>query len=154
MTLARIPESGSRLRLFAIIMALAALMGMAGVQAQLRGESAPFTGVVETRADPFDEIVDENGNIKLSDASKEEQQKTLANVVSQYRTIASVITGILAVTMFIFMLIQFSKLGAAGDNEQSRKRAIGGILTTGIATALLGGASVIIGFFWNILAAV
>ena len=64
------------------------------------------------------------------------------------------ITGILAVTMFIFMLVQFTKLGAAGDNEQSRKRAIAGILTTGIATALLGGASVVIGFFWNILATV
>jgi len=56
--------------------------------------------------------------------------------------------------MFIFMLVQFAKLGAAGDNEQGRKRAIAGILTTGIATALLGGASVVIGFFWNILATV
>ena len=53
--------------------------------------------------------------------------------------------------MLIFMLIQFTKLGAAGDNEMARKKAIAGILTTGIATALLGGATIVVGFFWNVI---
>ena len=65
-----------------------------------------------------------------------------------------VITSILTITMFIFMLVQFTKLGASGDNDSARKKAIAGILTTGIATALFGGASIIIGFFWNFLAGV
>lgn len=72
-------------------------------------------------------------------------------VMTQYRRIAVAITGILTITMLIFMLIQFTKLGASGDNEMARKKAIMGILTTGIATALLGGATIIIGFFWNVL---
>lgn len=72
-------------------------------------------------------------------------------VITQYRTIAVAITGILTITMLIFMLIQFTKLGASGDNEMARKKAIMGILTTGIATALLGGATIIVGFFWNVL---
>ena len=71
--------------------------------------------------------------------------------ITQYRTIAVAITGILTITMLIFMLIQFTKLGASGDNEMARKKAIMGILTTGIATALLGGATIIVGFFWNVL---
>ena len=50
-----------------------------------------------------------------------------------------------------FTIIQIVKLAAAGDNEMNRKRAIGGILTTGIATALLGGLSVFVGFFWGAL---
>jgi len=72
-------------------------------------------------------------------------------VMTQYRTIAVAITGILTITMLIFMFIQFTKLGASGDNEMARKKAIMGILTTGIATALFGGATIVIGFFWNVL---
>ena len=53
--------------------------------------------------------------------------------------------------MLAFTIIQIVKLAAAGDNEMNRKRAIGGILTTGIATALLGGLSVFVGFFWGAL---
>ena len=145
--------SGFRSRIFCALMAFALMFAFSGTMLHSVGIELQMPGTIVTRADIFDEIVDENGNIKLNENATEEQQKqTLAKVVSQYRTIASVITGILAVTMFIFMLVQFAKLGAAGDNEQGRKRAIAGILTTGIATALLGGASVVIGFFWNILA--
>ena len=74
-----------------------------------------------------------------------------ATVISQYRTIATAIMGVLTITMIIFMLIQITKLGASGDNEMARKKAIMGILTTGIATALLGGVTIVIGFFWNVL---
>jgi len=151
----QITKAGMRSQVFCLLLALAIVFGFAGMVLQASGVQVHPIGAVITKADVFDDIVDENGNIKLNDnASEEEQKQTLAKVVGQYRTIASVITGILAVTMFIFMLVQFTKLGAAGDNEQGRKRAIAGILTTGIATALLGGASVVIGFFWNILATV
>ena len=76
---------------------------------------------------------------------------SMQNVVIKYRNIALAITSFLTITMLIFMLLQFTKLGAAGDNEMQRKKAIMGILTTGIATALLGGATIVVGFFWNVL---
>lgn len=138
-----------RSRILACIMVIAAALS-------LSGGFAPFAPVPafadETTASDniFSGIVNDDGSIKLADKNADDA-KTLGGIVTTYRTIASAITGILAVTMFIFMLIQFSKLGAAGDNEQARKRAIAGILTTGIATALLGGATIVIGFFWNIL---
>ncbi len=75
----------------------------------------------------------------------------VGGVVSKYKSLAVVITSVLTVTTFLFMLLQFTKLAAAGDNDSARKKAIAGILTTGIATALFGGASIIIGFFWNFL---
>ena len=46
---------------------------------------------------------------------------------------------------------QFVKLGGTGDNEMARRKAIFGILTTGAATAMLGGLTVVVGFFWNLL---
>ena len=74
-----------------------------------------------------------------------------ATLISKYKTIATAISGVLTITMLIFLLIQISKLGAAGDNDMARKKAIMGILTTGLATALFGGVTIVVGFFWNIL---
>ena len=91
---------------------------------------------------------------KINDSSEVAQQNTdgsFTAVITKYKSIAVAIMGILTITMLIFMLIQFTKLGAAGDNEMARKKAIMGILTTGIATALLGGATIIVGFFWGAL---
>ncbi len=100
----------------------------------------------------FNGILNNNGEIIPAQNQGANNDKQLSGLVNRYQKIASIICGVLAVTMFIFMLIQFTKLGAAGDNELARKKSISGILTTGIATALLGSASVVIGFFWNALA--
>lgn len=85
------------------------------------------------------------GGISDSDGTE-----SIATIIGKYKTIATAIMGILTITMLIFMLVQFTKLGAAGDNEIQRKKAIMGILTTGIATGLLGGATIVVGFFWNV----
>lgn len=76
---------------------------------------------------------------------------SIATVMTKGKAIALGFTGIATLIMLVCMIIQFLKLGAAGDNEMSRKRATMGILTTGIATALLGGATVVVGFFWGAL---
>lgn len=76
---------------------------------------------------------------------------SIATVMTKGKAIAMGFTGIATLIMLVCMIIQFLKLGAAGDNETSRKRATMGILTTGIATALLGGATVVVGFFWGAL---
>lgn len=92
------------------------------VALSLSGNLVPFAPVPafadETTASDniFSGIVNDDGSIKLADKDADDA-KTLGGIVTTYRTIASAITGILAVTVFIFMLIQFSKLGAAGDNE-------------------------------------
>ena len=155
----QVQQNGCRVRIAAFLMAIVVALVLASCGV------TPFAPVSAFAADPagtgttgagsatdniFSGIVNDDGSIKLADKDADDA-KTLGGIVTTYRTIASAITGILAVTMFIFMLVQFSKLGAAGDNEQARKRAIAGILTTGIATALLGGATIVIGFLWNIL---
>lgn len=70
-------------------------------------------------------------------------------VTNEIKGILQWVTGLLALVMFFFLILQFMKLGASGDNEQARKKAIQGILTSGIALSLFGGSSFIIGFFWN-----
>ena len=117
--------------------------------------AAPGDKATSATTSVFDDYVQvgESGKVTVADGSDGEALQ-LGGVVSKYKSVAVVITSILTITMFIFMLVQFTKLGASGDNDSARKKAIAGILTTGIATALFGGASIIIGFFWNFLAGV
>ena len=132
-------KSGLRKRAMSLVMTLVMCLSMFGM-------------MNFAQADIFTDYVNINGNQVSVAAGNNNAALNMGGVVSKYQSIASVITGLLTVTMFIFMLIQFTKLGAAGDNESARKKAITGIMTTGIATALLGGATIIIGFFWNFLA--
>lgn len=78
-----------------------------------------------------------------------EREMDFAAILTKYKTVCTFILSIVTITMIIFLILQFTKLGAAGDNQATRKQAIGGILTTGIATALLGSLTVWFGFFYN-----
>ena len=130
-----------RTQITSLFMALIMTLAMSGM---------PFTTAYAASSGPsgiFD-VVGDDGTVGTVGEGGEQG---FATVISQYRAIAVAITGILTITMLIFMLIQFTKLGASGDNEMARKKAIMGILTTGIATALLGGATIVVGFFWNVL---
>lgn len=96
-----------------------------------------------------------DGTIRFgADADGEEEPAALSVIVPKYRQVLAAGMGILAVTMFVLMMVQFAKLGAAGDNPMLRRKAIVGIATTGIATALLGGLSVYIGILRTLLAPV
>ena len=109
------------------------------------------TGGGSTDSGIFDLVGDDGSINDSSDVAQQNTDGSFTTIITKYKSIAVAIMGILTITMLIFMLIQFTKLGAAGDNEMARKKAIMGILTTGIATALLGGATIIVGFFWGAL---
>lgn len=109
------------------------------------------TGGGSTGSGIFDLVGDDGSINDSSDVAQQNTDGSFTTIITKYKSIAVAIMGILTITMLIFMLIQFTKLGAAGDNEMARKKAIMGILTTGIATALLGGATIIVGFFWGAL---
>ena len=137
-------------RILTVVMLLALCFSTFSV-----ADAAPGDKATSATTSVFDDYVQvgESGKVTVADGSDGEALQ-LGGVVSKYKSVAVVITSILTITMFIFMLVQFTKLGASGDNDSARKKAIAGILTTGIATALFGGASIIIGFFWNFLAGV
>lgn len=98
-----------------------------------------------------------NGNgitISGADFPSMTRNENIATLVKKpldkYKSMATAVTGFATVTAFLALIFCITKLSAAGDNEQARHRAMMGILTSGIGVALLGGATVIIGFFWNL----
>ncbi len=135
-------QTGNRRRMLAGMLALILVLG-------LFRSGLVQPALAATTGNPFADFdIGSNGELTRTPSS---ETMNMQGVVNRYKTIALALTSVLTITMLIFMLLQFTKLGAAGDNEMARKRAIMGILTTGIATALLGGATIIIGFFWNAL---
>lgn len=75
-------------------------------------------------------------------------------VTTKAQNLAIWVSGILSIIMLMCLLLQIAKLGSAGDNEMARKKATMGILTTGIALALFGGSTIVVGFFWNLITGV
>lgn len=78
----------------------------------------------------------------------------LGTAVQTSKKVAQAITGILTVICFVSFLFWVSKLAMSAGNPQTRRVAISGILFSGIALALFGGAWVAVSFFWNLLSGV
>lgn len=71
------------------------------------------------------------------------------SLFTKYRTFIVGISGIGAISMIVFFVIQFMKLGASAGNPQARSQALAGVLWTGLAAAGLGAVTIVVGFFYN-----
>ena len=72
-------------------------------------------------------------------------------VMPQVRMIGTTVTAVCTIICFIAFLISVTKLATSAGNPTNRQRALTGILFSGIALALFGGAWVVVTFFWNFL---
>ena len=79
-------------------------------------------------------------------------QVSLGQFLTNYKGLALAISGICAITSIIMLVVSISRLSVSAGNEQLRRKAWGGIILSGIALALIGGISVVVGVFWHILA--
>lgn len=98
--------------------------------------------------------VGEDGKITTGGALKKDP-KGMAGAwntfIDKYRFWISGFSGIAAVTMILFFILNFMKLGASSGNPQGRSNAIQGLVWTGLAAAGLGGVSIVVAFFYNAL---
>lgn len=70
---------------------------------------------------------------------------------SSFKKFGVAITGICTLTSLVFFIIALTKLSASAGNDRARATALRGVMYSGISLALFGGATVIIGVFWNAL---
>lgn len=150
--MSKVVSNMSRSR-FAAIMLFAILMVSAFgcIQNSNGGHGVLPAPVSVAHADDIWDIKIENGELNQGANSKDKDGVAQVNdMLDKGKFIAMAITGGAAIVAFIFMIIQITKLVGAGDNDQARRKAIGGILTSGIGLALLGSATMVIGFFWNV----
>lgn len=95
--------------------------------------------------------IDAKGNIKGTNGFDTTSDKAGAwtNFIEKYRFFIAGISGVAAISMILFFVLNFMKLGATSGNPGERSKAIGGLVWTGLAAAGLGGVSILVGFFYN-----
>jgi len=89
-------------------------------------------------------VANENGKV--------ESKSTIWNrLLDRYRYVVAGISAFGAVTMILFFIIGFGRLGANSTNPEGRSRAIMGLILAGVAATGLGAVAMITGIFYNSL---
>lgn len=93
--------------------------------------------------------VDYDGNeiITVGDGATGDYTTLLSNS----KTTATMILGICVITSILCLFYQITRLGAAGSNEVLRRSALKGILFSGLALAIFGSLTLVVGSFWGFL---
>ena len=92
-----------------------------------------------------------DGTVNVLPSTYANARDPFGSMFSNYKTIANAILGICGITAIIFFLINIVRLGSvAGSNEMLRRRAIVGLLFSGLALTLLGGLTIVVNFSMNL----
>ena len=87
----------------------------------------------------------------ITNVNEDSQVSIWEKIFTQYRGVIVGLSGVGAITMIVFFIMNFMKLGASAGNPQARTQALVGIIWTGLAAAGLGGVTLFVGFFYNVL---
>ena len=117
--------------------------------AYLASYQAISYAIDDAELDIVDKLIPQIG---LGDSlASPETQEHLTESVTRFRSLASILVGLSAMTCVFFLALSIVKLGRSGDNDNERRRATGGIAAASIALALLGGITVYLGLLWGLL---
>ena len=96
--------------------------------------------------------IGEDGLIKIEDKkSKWTSEKTWNALIKRYKNVIVGFSAVAALTMLMWFIFKFTKLGVYADNPQQRAEVIRGLWVTGIATAFLGSVSLFVYIFYTML---
>ena len=112
-----------------------------GVQVTVYLSQKPTTGDVGV-------VMGDDGKLHIDGISSDDQS-SWNQLFSRFKGIIVALTGVGTLVMIVLFIIQFMKLGASAGNPQARSQALTGVLWTGVAAALLGSVTIIVGFFYN-----
>lgn len=95
--------------------------------------------------------IDKKGKVSVKNQyGNVESKTTLVNrFLKKYRVAVAGVSGLGAVTMILFFIIGFIRLGATSSNPEARSRTIMGLVMTAIAATCLGAVAFITGIFYN-----
>ena len=120
--------------------------GFTGMANQEGAWSEPF--VVAAHASVNDLFADDKDVI---DDLNNEKNTNLDTVEDKVRDVAQTVTTILTIISFACLLFWIARLAMSAGTPMTRKTALTGIMFSGVALALFGGAWIVVSFFWNFL---
>ena len=78
-------------------------------------------------------------------------QDTFSKIMDKYKGVITFVGGIATVTMVAIFILNFMKLGSTATNPTERQKVLTGLIWSGIAAALLGSVTLIVGIFYGML---
>ena len=98
-------------------------------------------------------VIDETGkvDVKEKNGTVKSKSRLVTDFIKKYRVVVAGISGIGTVSMILFFILGFMRLGATGDNPEARSKTIAGLVCSAIAAAGLGAVTFITGIFMNAL---
>lgn len=117
---------------------------------------ALFSAVLMVPSESVNAIGDIGVNDKgeltgLNSNNEKGVQSTFSTIFQKYRLVIAGVSGVVALSMLLFFIVQAFRLGNSAHNPSERQKAMTGLIWTGIATALLGSISLFVGLFYNML---
>ena len=73
----------------------------------------------------------------------------LNEVMGNGKRIVEIILSVCCLVCLAFLILSIVKFASSGDNDQARRKAMGGIITTGVGIALLGSVTIWYSFFYG-----
>ena len=108
-----------------------------------------FLAIKPVTADATGATVEiKNGKVVLN-TGYNTQNDAFSHIINRYKVIITFFSAIAAITMAGIFIWTFMKLGATSGNPMERQKCITGLIISGIATALLGSISLVVGLFYN-----
>ena len=97
-----------------------------------------------------------SGDLKISnngvvEAVSNNPNETYGKIMEKYKGVITFVGGIATVTMVAIFVLNFMKLGSVSTNPTERQKVLTGLLWSGIAAALLGSVTLIVGVFYGML---
>ena len=138
-----------RIKAFAMALLLVlALFALARPIMENAGIAEHPTGIVVAEAAGLDDInISSDGKVSFSGESAGEE--TPQKMLDRGKEIVKIILSAASLVSLAFLIIFISKFAGSGDNDNARRSAIKGMLTCGIATALLGSVTIIYSFAYG-----
>lgn len=95
--------------------------------------------------------INEKGKVDVLNSKGKVTSKAtnVNNFIKKYRFVIAGISGIGAMSMILFFILNFMKLGAYSANPNERARIVTGLVFSGVAAAGLGAVTLITGLFYN-----
>ena len=88
---------------------------------------------------------------KVTGAAANSTDQTFAKIMEKYKGVITFVGGIATVTMVAIFILNFMKLGSTATNPTERQKVLTGLIWSGIAAALLGSVTLIVGVFYGML---
>lgn len=84
-------------------------------------------------------------------ADNEAFQKAWKKFMDDYHFLVSIVAGVGALTSILVFIIHFIRLGSCPDIPYLRYKIMRDMLTSGVATALLGAITLVMGIFYHVI---